>query len=289
MEKAMSTALPEALRTYGLWGMGGTILLLGLFALARGRVRIEAGWGGWTIARFGGFERLVHWVLALSFIVLGLTGLGMSYGARLLAPLAGDDGLAVARQWSATLHHYAAVPFMAALALAALLWVRHSLPHWRDAVWLGRGGGLLVRRWHPAAWKLNAGQKAFFWSVMLVGLALSLTGLALLFPFRTALFSKAFAILNGFGLALPANLTPAEETRLALAWHTASAVVLTCVVVVHVYLRTWGIQGAAAAMSSGEVDVNWARQHHSLWAERETKRMEEETADAAAATAAPAE
>jgi formate dehydrogenase subunit gamma len=285
----MGTALPEALLAHGLWSLAGTVALLGLFALLRGRVRIEAGWGGWTIPRFGRFERLVHWVLALSFIVLGLTGLGTFYGAAILRPPLGDDGLAVARQWSAMLHGYAAFPFMTALALAVLLWARHSLPHWRDLVWLARGGGLLVRHWHPAAWKFNAGQKAFFWLAMLVGLALSLTGLGLLFPFRTALFSKAFAILNGFGLELPTNLTPAEETRLALAWHTTSAVVLTCVVVVHVYLRTWGIQGAAAAMGSGEVDVNWAKQHHSLWAEREMKRMEEETADTVAANAAPAE
>jgi formate dehydrogenase subunit gamma len=285
----MGAALPEALLAYGLRGLAGTAALLGLFALLRGRVRIEGGWGGWTIPRFGSFERLVHWVLALSFIVLALTGLGTFYGAGLLLALLGDDGLAAARQWSGMLHLYAAFPFMAALALAVLLWARHSVPHWRDLVWLARGGGLLVRHWHPAAWKFNAGQKAFFWLVMLAGLALSLTGLTLLFPFETALFSKAFALLNGFGLRLPTNLTPAEETQLAVAWHAVSAVVLTGVVIVHVYLRTWGIQGAASAMGSGEVDVNWARQHHSLWAEREIRRMEEETAEAVAANVAPAE
>ena len=45
---------------------------------------------------------------------------------------------------------------------------------------------------------------------------------------------------------------------------------------VHVYMRTLGIQGALSAMTSGRIDVNRARQQHSLWAERELKRMEAE-------------
>ena len=66
----------------------------------------------------------------------------------------------------------------------------------------------------------------------------------------------------------PANLTTAEEMRYAAAWHLASALALT-VVLAHVYLRTFGMEGAFSAMGSGQVDVNWAKQHHSLWAERE--------------------
>jgi formate dehydrogenase subunit gamma len=285
----MGTALPEALLAYGLWGLAGTALLLALFALARGRVRIEAGWGGWTIRRFGSFERLVHWVLALSFIVLALTGLGTFYGAHVLLPLPGAGAVATLRPWSLLLHHHAALPFMAALALGFLLWIRHSLPHWRDLVWLARGGGLLVPRWHPAAWKFNAGQKAFFWLMMIGGLSLSLTGLALAFPSGSALSSKSFALLNSLGLQLSTSLTPADQARLALAWHVASALLVTCLAIIHIYLRTYGIQGAAPAMLSGQVDVNFAKQHHSLWAEREMKRMEQDAADAVSANMAAAE
>ncbi len=285
----MSPALTEALPAYGLWGLAGTVILLALFAMLRGRIRIEGGWGGLTIPRFSGFERLVHWLLALSFIVLALTGLNALYGAQILLPLIGPDAFAAVRSWSRLVHDNAAFPFMFALALACLLWLRHSLPHWRDVVWLAMGGGLLVRGWRPAAWKFNAGQKIFFWALMLGGLSLSLTGLALLFPW-TAPLSKTFALLNGLGLRLPANLTPVEEMQLASALHTAAALALTCLVAVHTYLRTYGIQGAFSAMGTGEVDVNWARQHHSLWAERENKRMEDASAtEADAARMAPAE
>jgi formate dehydrogenase subunit gamma len=284
----VTKGLAEALPGYGVWGLAGTIVLLVLFALLRGRVRIEAGWGGWTIPRFGGFQRLVHWVLAFSFLVLAVSGLLGLYGDRVLLPLLGADALATVRQWSRLAHSQAAFPFMAALAIAFLLWVGRSLPHWRDAIWLAMGGGLLVRRWHPAAWKFNAGQKLFFWLLMLGGLSLSVTGLAQ--THSPALMSKTIAVLNSLGLRLPANLTPAEEMQLALVWHMASALALTCVVLAHVYLRTYGIQGAFLAMSSGAVDVNWAKQHHSLWAEREIEHAEEAiTPDSPAASMAPAE
>jgi formate dehydrogenase subunit gamma len=32
------------------------------------------------------------------------------------------------------------------------------------------------------------------------------------------------------------------------------------------------MQGAFEAMGRGEVDVNWARQHHSLWLEQEAAK-----------------
>ena len=51
---------------------------------------------------------------------------------------------------------------------------------------LAKGGGMFVKGSHPPAWKFNAGQKILFWLVMLGGLSLSLSGIALLFPFETA-------------------------------------------------------------------------------------------------------
>jgi formate dehydrogenase subunit gamma len=40
----------------------------------------------------------------------------------------------------------------------------------------------------------------------------------------------------------------------------------------HIYIGTIGMQGAFEAMGEGTVDVNWAREHHSLWLARETER-----------------
>ena len=120
-----------------------------------------------------------------------------------------------------------------------------------------------------------------------IGEALSLSGLALMFPFQTALFAKTFAIVNMLGFHLPTELTPVQEMQYATSWHGIVALALIVVVIGHIYIGTLGMQGAFSAMGSGQVDVNWAKEHHSLWAEREIERMEA-TATAATSAARPA-
>ena len=266
------------LQEYGLWAMGATFALLFAFLGLRGRVPIERGWGGMTIQRFTPFERACHWALALSFAVLALTGLAQIYAALAL-PVLGTKTLAILIAYGRPLHGGAAFVFTLALAVTFLVWVRHSFPGWRDAVWLAKAGGMLVKGSTPPAWMFNAGQKIFFWLVLLGGLGLLASGAALLLPYRTGQVSKTFALLAAMGFQLPAdatNLTPMQEVHYARLWHGALAIGLICVVMVHVYLRTLGIQGAFSAMTTGEIDVNLARQQHSLWAERELKRMQNE-------------
>jgi len=266
--------------TYGLWGVGGIIALLAAFLLLRGRIKIERGWAGLTITRFSSIERFGHWSLASSFVVLALTGLNVLYGRYLLLPLLGLELFSEISLWAKWLHNYVALAFMAGLALTFIVWLRHSLPSWRDVVWLAKGGGMLVKGAHPPAWKFNAGQKILFWLVMLGGLSQSLSGIALLFPFETGLVAKTFALVNtlagyvNLALNLPPQLTPVEEMQYAVAWHGSVALGLVVVVIAHIYVRTLGMEGAFGAMGSGRVDVNWAKQHHSLWAEREIAKME---------------
>jgi formate dehydrogenase subunit gamma len=276
------------LPTYGAWALGAVIVLLAAFLLVRGRIRVEHGWAGRTITRFTDVERFGHWLLATSFIILALTGLNVLYGRYLLLPLVGSEAFAALSQAAKWLHNYVAFAFMIGLALTFVVWLRHNFPSWRDIVWLAKGGGLLVKGVHPPAWKFNAGQKILFWLVMLGGLSLSLSGIALLFPFQTALFAKTFAALNVLGFGLPTELTPVQEMQYATTWHGIVALGLTVVIIAHIYIGTLGMEGAFSAMGSGEVDVNWAREHHSLWAEREIERTEG-AAEAGAARPIPAE
>ena len=69
-----------------------------------------------------------------------------------------------------------------------------------------------------------------------------------------------------FGLGLPTDLTPLQEMQLATAWHTIVALVLIVVVIAHIYIGSIGMEGAFDAMGTGEVDENWAKEHHSIWA-----------------------
>ena len=79
------------LLTYGGYFLLGTIGLLALFYLIRGRIRIGEGRAGVTILRFNFVERFAHWLLAGSFILLGLTGLITLFGRKGLIPFIGHD------------------------------------------------------------------------------------------------------------------------------------------------------------------------------------------------------
>ena len=274
----MADAALTPLQIYGLWAMAGTFAILFVFVGLRGRVPIEPGWGGMAIQRFTGFERTCHWLLALSFLGLAATGFARLYAGPLRA-LLGTDTLTALQSIGAPLHNGLAFVFTLTLAVAFVVWLRHSFPSWRDAVWFGKAGGMLVKGSTPPAGKFNGGQKALFWLVALGGLGIIMTGAGLLTPYRTGMVSKTFGLLASAGFALPtdaANLTPAQEVHYARQWHSALAIGLVCVVMVHVYMRTLGIQGALSAMTSGQIDVNRARQQHSLWAERELTRLEAE-------------
>ena len=55
--------------------------------------------------------------------------------------------------------------------------------------------------------------------------------------------------------------------QLSQLWHAIVSFVLMAIVIAHIYIGSVGMQGAYDAMGTGEVDVNWAKEHHSLWVE----------------------
>src|SRR5690242_17399932 len=63
------------LRWLGAISILGMILLLVVFYLWRGMVRIENGRSGRLLVRFNAFERFIHWLTATCFILLALSGL----------------------------------------------------------------------------------------------------------------------------------------------------------------------------------------------------------------------
>lgn len=256
--------------TYAAWGIIGMIGLLGVFFGLRGRIRIgHGGPSGETILRFKSIERMGHWLLASSFIILALTGLNLVYGREVIIPLLGKEVFATISVYGKLAHNYVAFAFMVALVWVTITWIRHNIPHPRDINWFMRAGGILGGK-HPAAAKFNAGQKVIFWLVVLGGVSLSVSGWALLFPFTTNYFASTFGTINSiFGTELPATLTGIQEQQLATLWHGIMSVFMICVVIAHIYIGSIGMEGAFAAMSDGEVDRNWAMEHHSLWVEEE--------------------
>lgn len=255
------------LSLYGSWLLLVTIVVLALFFAVRGRIRIEAGPSGDSVERFSPVDRFAHWLTAVSFIVLALTGLNVLYGKYVLLPVIGPEAFALVTQAGKYLHNFIAFAFMLGVVMMFVLWVRDNLPNRHDLSWLARGGGMFGGG-HPEAEKFNAGQKIVFWAVVLGGLSISLSGLALLFPYAFSFFSGTFAIINWFGADLPTQLAPLQEQQLNQLWHTVVAFILIAVILAHIYIGTLGMQGAFDAMGSGRVDANWAREHHALWHER---------------------
>jgi len=57
--------------------------------------------------------------------------------------------------------------------------------------------------------------------------------------------------------------------QLAEIVHGVVAVLFVAAMLGHVYIGTLGMEGAFEAMWDGTVDMNWAKEHHSLWLEKE--------------------
>ena len=159
-----------------------------------------------------------------------------------------------------------------ALVLVFVLWVVHNIPSWTDVKWLVKGGGIFGG--HAHARKFNAGQKLIFWAVIILGTSISVSGISLLFPFELTMFEPTLALLNDMGVpqllglgTIDATLTPQEEMQYAQLWHAVISFVLMAVIIAHIYIGTLGMEGAFEAMGSGDVDLEWAREHHSIWAD----------------------
>jgi formate dehydrogenase subunit gamma len=239
------------LRWIGAVAILGMLLLLFAFWAYRGPVRIDGGRSGRTITRFNGLERFTHWLTASSFILLALSGLNISFGKRLLLPLIGADAFSNFSSVAKYVHNFLSFPFVIGLVLIFALWVRNNIPGRIDLEWFRRGGGI-VSDDHPPAAEFNGGQKAVFWIVIIAGSAMTVSGFFLLFPFYGA----------GIGGMQTATMV-----------HGVLAMLFVAVMLSHIYIGIpVGMEGAFEAMGSGEVDVNWAKQHHSLWLEQERAR-----------------
>ena len=280
------------------WGgylLLGTIGLLALFYLARGRIRIDGQKTGRTLTRFTGIERFGHWLLAGSFVLLGITGLLSLMGRTFLIPVLGHEAFAEIAQVSKWVHNNVSWAFMIALVMVFVMWLVHNIPDRTDINWILKGGGIFTKG-HPPAKKFNAGQKMIFWVVILFGASVSASGVALLFPFQLTLFEPTFQLLNGWGVpqmigmeSFPTALEPQEEMQYAQLWHAIVSFVMMAVILAHIYIGSVGMEGAFDAMGSGEVEEQWAKEHHSIWAEEEIAKRGDTPKQASGASATPAE
>ena len=229
--------------------LGGSFIIAVLIALLakhiiKGKDKLEARTGR-TVTRWSAFERVMHWYVAISFIVLAITGLSLIFGRTVLIPLLGKEGFAAWAQLAKPIHDYLSLPFAAGLAILLLMWIGKNAPKAYDLEWLKSMGGA-IGDGHPPAGFFNAGEKVFYWLLFFSGIAMTVSGFFLLFP----------------------NLGTVRETM--QFWHIVhlcSGLFVIGVALGHMYLGSIGTEGVLEGMVHGEVDEGFAKQHHSVWYE----------------------
>jgi formate dehydrogenase subunit gamma len=245
--------------TIGGWGLFVVLLAIVLFFGLKGPVPLDDGRSGRTVARWSTANRVLHWYTAILFIILAITGLSLLFGRAVLIPLLGPQGFAAWADISIGLHNYCGPAFSIGVLLILVFWARYNLPAKGDWNWLSQGGGFLGKGKHPPAGRINAGEKIFTYGAMLtIGVAVVVTGFILDFP--------------NFGQTR-------EVMQTANIIHAIAAIVWIALMLGHIYLGSVGVEGALEGMSTGQVDENWAKQHHSLWYE-EARKEGTEVSDA---------
>jgi len=230
---------------YGGWVVVLVLVAILAFYFIFGPVKLHGRPTGRLIRRFSTLDQVVHWTVAISFCVLGLSGLIMLFGKHVLLPVFGYTLFAWLAALSKNLHNFVAPLFMVSVAIFAILFVRHNLPRAYDFIWFRNALGYVTGKKHVPSGKFNAGEKVWFWGgVVVLSIVVSWSGLILLFPN----FDQTRAVMQD-----------------AWIWHAVAALLYIAMSLGHIYLGTIGVHGAYQAMRTGYVDEVWAKEHHEYW------------------------
>ncbi len=225
----------------------GAMVLLYLVA---GSMKYAQDPKGRTIKRFNSFERLSHWMTAVSFVWLSLTGLNLVWGRAVLEPILGDDTFAQLTSLLKVSHNYVGFAFIVGLIINSVQWLKFNIPKRIDIEWIKHAGGIFGGPHIPAE-KFNFGQKMIYWIALFGGGAICVTGVLLLLPFY-ATGVNGMQVVHGL--------------------HSIIAALMIAVIIGHAYLGSIGVRGSFQAMATGSVDLNWAKTHHPLWVEEEAAK-----------------
>jgi len=202
------------------------------------------------IVRYTAGTRINHWIVAISFVLLALSGLALFHPALFwLTSLFGGG------PWTRILHPFIGIVMVIAFALLCVKVLTDNFIRDDDWTWTQRFKDVVNNRDEtvPDVGRYNAGQKLLFWLIVISLTLLLLTGLVI----WRAYFSEYF---------------PIELIRAASLIHAISAVVLICAIVVHIYAAIW-IKGSVRAMTRGTVSYGWAWKHHRRWFREAVKKQ----------------
>ena len=208
------------------------------------------------VPRYSGSARINHWVVAISFVLLMISGLALFHPS--LYGLTALFGGGPTARW---LHPWLGVVLVIGFLGLFLRFFVANLPEKTDWVWLARLRHVLAGReeYLPEIGKYNAGQKFVFWSQAILVLVMFVTGIGL-WPAGLAYFEE----LLGFKATI-------DQRRLAAVLHAGSAVITIAIWIIHVYAAIW-VRGTISAMTRGSVTGGWAWRHHRKWLRKEVEK-----------------
>lgn len=194
------------------------------------------------IQRYTANERSNHWITAITFVLLALSGLAMFHPAMFwLSALFGGG------QWTRILHPFVGVVMFISFMILVLRFWHHNYLDSADRQWLKQMGDVLNNREDklPEIGRYNAGQKLLFFVMVVCLVLLLLSGIVIWRRY--------------FSLYFPITLI-----RVAADVHAGAAFVLIVGIVVHIYAALW-VKGSIRAMTRGYVTWGWAKKHHPRW------------------------
>lgn len=228
--------------TFGPWLLAIMLLgVAGMFVLSGGGQKVEKPLSGKRVPRWSTYVRVVHWIMAIAFLLLLITGLSLLFGRAVLIPLMGAEGFSAWAIVAKYVHNYTGPVFAVSLLMLVLALARDNMPSKVDVDWFLKGG---FAGKHVPTGKLNAGEKLWFWFNAVGGLVVAISGIVLILP----------------------NIFEARSTmQIALLVHAGLALLYIGGSFVHMYMGTLGARGALDAITKGHVSSEWAEQHHDLW------------------------
>jgi formate dehydrogenase subunit gamma len=194
------------------------------------------------ILRYTPFERVNHWLSALTFIMLALSGLAFFHPA--FYPLTQLFGGGV---WTRILHPFIGVAMGLSFGVMFFNYRRQNVLTPTDREWLKHVREIVGGddRNMPESDRFNGGQKVLFWLMVASMVLLALSGIVI----WRAYFSFLF---------------PAWLIRLASVVHALAATIMIALITFHIYAAIW-TRESMDAMLYGWVRRAWAKQHHPAW------------------------
>jgi formate dehydrogenase subunit gamma len=262
-------------RNHWIVPYGGALLFIVLLAITLFHWRTGGIGGderptGRVIERFTYFERAAHWSVAISFVVLAMSGIVLAFGKFFLLPILGLTLFGWLSYALKTLHNFVGPLFAVALVILALAYLRDNLPRSGDMRWLAKGGGMFGGA-HVPSGRFNAGEKIVYWGgVVVLGIVVVVSGM----------------VLNQI---LPVVDYTRGNMQVANIVHGVASMLMMAMFIGHIYMGTIGLKGAYSAMRTGYVDEAWAKEHHELWYDDiKAGRVPAQRSAASAPGAAPA-